>query len=126
MGRYFYRQRINENEDSSYENPLREEAREWGLVSDEGGIKAAFPTLDPFDRLNIEYIWQKREALNGEIFRKKFNVKFKGVKDEDRIIIINPHEMILAHTQEFIGGRNVVSTMISARSSVGRSLLEVC
>lgn len=128
LGRYYYRQRSNMSKNSSYESPKRlKEPRSWGLLSEEEkGINLAFPTLNPFDKLNIDYIWQKSEALNAGYFTKIFDVKFEGVRDEDEIIVIDPHEMILAHTNEFIGGRNVVSTMISARSSVGRSLLEVC
>jgi deoxycytidine triphosphate deaminase len=35
-------------------------------------------------------------------------------------------ETILAHTNEFIGGRETVTTMMKARSSMGRNFIEVC
>jgi dCTP deaminase len=37
-----------------------------------------------------------------------------------------PGETILGHTQEFIGGRKSVTTMMKARSSMGRNFIEVC
>ncbi|MCX8513508.1 MAG: hypothetical protein ORN26_00305 [Candidatus Pacebacteria bacterium] len=39
---------------------------------------------------------------------------------------MRPGETILAHTNEFIGGRNHITTMMKARSSMGRSFIEVC
>lgn len=44
----------------------------------------------------------------------------------DRIIWITPGETILAHTNEFIGGCKSVTTMMKARSSLGRNFIEVC
>jgi len=128
LGNYYYRQRPKNNKPIFYDSPKRLHNIQYGLTSldEEEGVEKAFPTLNPFDRLNIQYIWQKNEAVKAKDFMRKYNVKFDGIKDKDKIIVIHPHEMILAHTKEFIGGRNVVSTMISARSSVGRSLLEVC
>ncbi len=43
-----------------------------------------------------------------------------------RIILLMPGETILAHTNEFIGGREAITTMMKARSSKGRSFIEVC
>lgn len=44
----------------------------------------------------------------------------------DRIIPINPKETILAHTNEYIGGRNFITTSMQARSTVGRTCLAIC
>jgi dCTP deaminase len=40
--------------------------------------------------------------------------------------MLRPGETILAHTNEFIGGRDSVTTMMKARSSLGRNFIEVC
>ena len=56
----------------------------------------------------------------------KENGPLINVKDEDQIIILGPGETILAHTEEFIGGRNCVSTEMRARSSMGRIGITVC
>jgi len=49
-----------------------------------------------------------------------------GIGPEDRVILLNPGETILAHTNEFIGGKDSVTTMMKARSSLGRVFIEVC
>jgi deoxycytidine triphosphate deaminase len=88
-----------------------------------------FPLLNPFDSDDIESTWELHQAISAEEFTKnntRNNIKLEGIKNEDKIIVLQPHEMILVHTQEFIGGRNIVSTMISGRSSVGRSMIEIC
>jgi len=48
------------------------------------------------------------------------------VDPNDQIIFLQPNELILAHTDEFIGGRKVATTMMKARSSMGRSGITVC
>ncbi len=45
---------------------------------------------------------------------------------EARIILIAPGEVILGHTDEFIGGREKFTSMMKARSSLGRSFITVC
>ena len=52
--------------------------------------------------------------------------ELEGMSDSDKIILIGPGETILAHTEEFIGGQNTITTMMKARSSMGRSFIEVC
>ncbi len=49
-----------------------------------------------------------------------------GLRPEDKVIITYPGQMLLCHTQEFIGGKNGVTTMMKARSSIGRSDVVVC
>src|SRR3989338_8710071 len=62
---------------------------------------------------------QNQEAMMAQDWTKE-NGELKNIKPEDRIIILGPGETILAHTQEFIGGRNCVTTEMRARSSMGR------
>jgi dCTP deaminase len=61
-----------------------------------------------------------REAL------KHFNMEFEGISPDDKVILLGPGETILGHTQEFIGGRESVTTMMKARSSTGRVFISVC
>lgn len=60
-----------------------------------------------------------------EIF-DKFRFEYKGIKPDDKVILLEPGETILAHTNEFIGGKNHITTMMKARSSMGRNFIEVC
>lgn len=41
-------------------------------------------------------------------------------------ITLDPGETILAHTREFIGGMNHITTMVRARSSMGRGNVTIC
>jgi len=43
-----------------------------------------------------------------------------------KYILLHPGETILGHTNEFIGGRHCVTTMMKARSSLGRCNVTVC
>jgi len=49
-----------------------------------------------------------------------------GLRAGDRYIRLKPGQSILAHTQEFIGGKGFITTMMKARSSAGRSNVTVC
>ena len=86
---------------------------------------------------NIYNIWSKEHTdhvwgtkpLRAELAKKvfeKYNFKWEGIKPIDKIILLQPGETILAHTNEFIGGPNHITTMMKARSSMGRNFIEVC
>jgi dCTP deaminase len=57
---------------------------------------------------------------------------WKGIEPDDLVILLQPGEMILGHTDEYIGGTKDPQTNrcflaeMKARSSVGRMGLEVC
>lgn len=91
-------------------------------------------TLNPFYEKSIRKMYPKsEEAVKVEEIKSKFN-PFHGFKETDAVILIAPGETILAHTLEFIGGRNgdpgknlkAVTTEMRARSSVGRIGIGVC
>jgi dCTP deaminase len=50
----------------------------------------------------------------------------ENIDASDRIIFVRPGETILAHTREFIGGGQGVTTMMKSRSSLGRNFIAVC
>lgn len=82
--------------------------------------------FNPFDPEDIERYWGKpQKAITAKEWMKK-NGRLKNVKPEDKIIILGPGETILAHTEEFVGGRKCVSTEMRARSSMGRIGITVC
>jgi dCTP deaminase len=49
-----------------------------------------------------------------------------NIFDDDLIIMLGPHANLLCHTYEFIGAKFNSTTMMKARSSIGRSLINVC
>ncbi|MEK7552789.1 MAG: hypothetical protein AAB505_01640 [Patescibacteria group bacterium] len=81
-----------------------------------------------FDGRHTEEVWG-RKALRAEPAAKvfqKFNFEWQGLKPTDKIILLEPGETVLAHTEEFIGGREHITTMMKARSSLGRVFVSVC
>jgi dCTP deaminase len=70
----------------------------------------------------LQIAWQAKDVLawNGRSW------PWRNIQQTNQVIILRPGETILGHTQEFIGGRNCVTTMMKARSSMGRNFIEVC
>lgn len=56
----------------------------------------------------------------------RLGIRFSNIPEGASLILLRPGETILAHTQEFIGGRHNVVTKLYARSSLGRNFIEVC
>ena len=78
---------------------------------------------------HTEHVWGankvERAVIAKEAF-KKYKFEWDGISPNDKVIMLRPGETILAHTNEFIGGRDIVTTMMKARSSMGRNFIEVC
>lgn len=88
--------------------------------------------FNPFDQESLNKMYAKlEEASCVKELRSKINL-LKNLKDNDKVILIAPSETILAHTIEFIGGRNgndglpAVTSEMRARSSTGRIGIAVC
>jgi dCTP deaminase len=82
--------------------------------------------FNPFDCTDIKKYWgePQKPALAEEWMQE--NGPLANIKPDDLIIVLGPGETILAHTEEFVGGRNCVSTEMRARSSMGRIGITVC
>jgi dCTP deaminase len=76
-------------------------------------------TYDIQDEAHIRSVW-------GGVQRADLAPDYPGWPKGSRVIWISPHETILAHTEEFIGARQRITTKMFSRSSIGRSMLGVC
>ncbi len=102
LGEWFYREQAPKYNHSLYNIWSEEHVRHvWGADKVERAVAA-------------------KEAL------KKYKFEWDGISPNDKVIMLRPGETILAHTNEFIGGRDTVTTMMKARSSMGRNFIEVC
>ncbi len=82
--------------------------------------------FNPFNPADIKRYWgEPQEAITVSDWMRE-NGHLDNIKPEDKIIVLGPGETILAHTEEFIGGRNCVTTEMRARSSMGRIGITVC
>ncbi len=102
LGEWFYREQAPKYNHSLYNIWSEEHTRHvWGADKVERAVTA-------------------KEAF------KKYKFEWDGISPTDKVILLRPGETILAHTNEFIGGRDTVTTMMKARSSMGRNFIEVC
>ncbi len=82
-----------------------------------------------YNKAHTDSIWGVK-ALKAQTAKETFkglaSFDWVGIAPTDKIILLKPGETILAHTNEFIGGRNHITTMMKARSSLGRTFIAVC
>jgi dCTP deaminase len=77
----------------------------------------------------MEHVWgadKPERAVKAKDAFEKYNFNWEGISPENKVIMLRPGETILAHTNEYIGGKDHITTMMKARSSLGRSFIEVC
>lgn len=86
--------------------------------------------LNPLNNNNILDYWDKLDYVKKfEEFSKEEQELIKNEKSllkDKKFLIILPGETILGHSMEFVGGRNHITTMIKARSSMGRCNITIC
>jgi dCTP deaminase len=78
---------------------------------------------------HVDHVWgtqNPQQALPAKEVFKKYRFKWDGISPDDKVILMKPGETILAHTNEFIGGSKHITTMMKARSSMGRNFINVC
>ncbi len=90
--------------------------------------KDFFGIYNIYNKSHTDKVWgtQPLRAERAGDILKLLPVDLEGIHESDHVIILEPGETILAHTEEFIGGRNHITTMMKARSSLGRNFIEVC
>ena len=81
-----------------------------------------------YDKSHIDRVWgmEPRKAKSAREVFKQYQFDWKGIHPDELVILMAPGETILGHTREFIGGRYHITTMMKARSSLGRSFISVC
>jgi dCTP deaminase len=97
--------------------------------------------FNPYDKEHVDRVWGKDEDFlrakpAKEVLRSYISSDWMGIEQrdllttgihpDDLIILVGPRRTILAHSQEFIGGVRYATSMMKARSSWGRSFVEVC
>jgi len=84
--------------------------------------------FNPYDKNHVDRVWgtEARRAKKAKDVFTKYNIEWKGIHPQENVILLAPGETILGHTNEFIGGRDHITTMMKARSSLGRSFISVC
>jgi dCTP deaminase len=83
---------------------------------------------NPYSSSMVDQIWGKPQMAetHQEWSDRTGHPLLDNIGPNDRIIWIKPGETILGHTLEYIGGRHTITSMMKARSSMGRNFIEVC
>lgn len=80
-----------------------------------------------YDEFSTKQVWQgPYQAESAKDAETRLGIKFKNIRSDEKVVLLYPGETILAHTEEFIGGRNKIVAKMYARSSLGRNFVEVC
>lgn len=74
----------------------------------------------------VNKVWGSPQYAKKYSYYNEQGIILDNINLEEEIIFIKPGETILAHTNEFIGGVSHVTTMMKARSSIGRNFINVC
>lgn len=89
-----------------------------------GGIS----TYNPWSEKDVRRVWGSKPlvAEPARLWIENHGA-LENVHPDDKIIWIAPGETILCHTNEFIGGcGGIITTMMKARSTLGRNFIEIC
>ena len=98
---------------------------EWIWREGHPGERATLHNI--YDEASTKRVWQgPYQAEAAHDVRERLGMDLVNIKPDDKIILLRPGETVLAHTQEFIGGRDKVVGKMYARSSLGRNFVEVC
>jgi dCTP deaminase len=91
---------------------------------------AVWPTrIDYYNIYNEDHtkkVWgQPHKAIPVREINYPF-FDYENISNKEKVIMLGPGENLLCHTEEFIGGIDPNTTMMKARSSIGRALINVC
>jgi dCTP deaminase len=78
----------------------------------------------PWDDESVREYWGECQYAN--TIRDEMDANKYKLPIGTQYILLEPGELILGHTIEFIGGKNHITTMMKARSSMGRIGITVC
>lgn len=94
-------------------------------VAEQVGHKVDF---SPYAEYEVqEYYKGPMKAIPaGEWCKEHGRRQFPGIDPDELVIVLRPGECILAHTVEFIGAIEGITTMMKARSSLGRINISSC
>lgn len=90
-----------------------------------------FTFFNPYFDKHVRRVWgeEHHHASRARELMDKYSFPpdaWTNIDPEDEVILFAPGKTYLCHTEEFIGFRNVGTSMMKARSTLGRDFIEVC
>ena len=82
----------------------------------------------PYSEKDVKRVWGEPQyaEIATDAFARIGRPIDEGIFPDDYVIIVEPGESLLMHTEEFIGGRINITQSMQARSTAGRNLILVC
>lgn len=97
----------------------------WFYLGERVGHRVDFSPYDE-EEVKTYYHGPLQAVTHAEWCEEHQRHPFKGIDLDEYIIVLAPGECILAHTVEFVGARYGATTMMKARSSLGRINISSC
>ena len=92
----------------------------------ENMLRAPGRVYNPFSESHVRGKWELGRAVTHEGYIERYGAPLENIRHDEKLIMLAPGEIILGHTEEYIGGRaNDITTMMKARSSLGRNCVEI-
>ncbi len=84
--------------------------------------------FSPYDEESVRryYKGPYRAVTHAQWCEEHERHPFRGIGEDELIIVLKPGECILAHTGEYIGAAYGATTMMKAKSSLGRINISAC
>jgi len=123
LGEHFYRER-----DRGQREPAEATEVAVGMSPLQRKLyRSLSDVYNPFDEDHVRHKWELHQAMTHEEYNERTGRWLKNIGRDEKLIILSPGEIILGHTEEYIGGScNFITSMMKARSSLGRNGVEVC
>jgi deoxycytidine triphosphate deaminase len=98
---------------------------EWFYSTESGQNRDYY---NPFDTVDVSRYFKGplRAQRHGDWAEEHGRKPFRGIPEDNLIIVLRPGERILAHTHEFIGINPPGTTEMKSRSSWGRNGIAAC
>lgn len=98
---------------------------EWFYRTDRRAFSGVY---NPFDQKEVaQYFGEPQKATPHKDWRfERGMISFNNIPEDHPIIVLEPGERILAHTNEFIGIKPPGTTSMQSRSTWGRNGVAVC
>ncbi len=84
---------------------------------------------NPYSEASVRRAWRpaRAEPKFRHAVGSRSRSQLEGIREDERIIIVDPGETILAHTEEFIGSRcDSITCNMRGRSTTGRNRIKIC
>lgn len=90
-----------------------------------------FTLFNPYNDDHVQRVWghYNHAELARNLMEKYHRFpkdEWQGISPDDEVILLAPGKTYLCHTEEFIGFQDVGTTMMKARSTLGRNFIEIC